>query len=155
MKSNENNIDYNEQYTSEEKAIIKHLINLEKLALDRWFKGDISGYENLWSKQSFTYFDAVVKERVEDHDTIVKFLKSIEGKLFADNYTFQNPRVQLGKDMAVLTYQLFAKTNLIDMEYNCIEVYQKEADGKWRVIHSTWSFIRPMDKNFEKVKTIV
>ena len=33
------------------------------------------------------------------------------------------------------------------MAYNCIEVYQKETDGIWRVIHSTWSFIRPMDMN--------
>ncbi len=41
------------------------------------------------------------------------------------------------------------------MEYNCIEVYQKEADGQWRVIHSTWSFICPMDKDFTPAKEIV
>lgn len=29
--------------------------------LDKWFKGDTSGYEQLWSKRSFTYFDAVVE----------------------------------------------------------------------------------------------
>lgn len=155
MASNQNHTDYHQQYTAEEQAIVEHIINLEKAALDKWFKGDTSGYENLWSKQSFTYFDAVTIERVEDYATIAKFLKSIEGKLFADSYSFENPRVQLGKDMAVLTFQLFAKTNLIDMEYNCIEVFQKETDGEWRVIHSTWSFIRPMDKNFEKVKTVV
>ena len=57
--------------------------------------------------------------------------------------------------MAVLTFQVFAKTNLIDMEYNCIEVYQKEADKEWRVIHSTWSFIRPMDKKFGEEKAVV
>ena len=57
--------------------------------------------------------------------------------------------------MAVLTYQLFAETNLIDMEYNCIEVYQKEDDGQWRVIHSTWSFIRPMEKKFSEEKNVV
>lgn len=47
---------------------------------------------------------------------------------------------------------LFADTNLIDMEYNCIEVYQKEEDGVWRVIHSTWSFIRSMEKRFKEEK---
>ena len=41
------------------------------------------------------------------------------------------------------------------MEYNCIEVFQKETDGEWHVIHSTWSFIRPMDKKFGKEKEIV
>lgn len=57
--------------------------------------------------------------------------------------------------MAVLTYQLFADTNLINMAYDCIEVFQKEENGKWHVIHSTWSFIRPMDHDFNQAKNIV
>ena len=64
------------------------------------------------------------------------------------------PAEQFGKDMAVLTYQLFAKTTLIDMQYNCIEVFQKESDD-WHVIHSTWSFIRPMDMDFSAIKEVV
>lgn len=146
---------YEQAYTAEERQLTAHIIGLEKAALDKWFNGDTSGYEQLWSKRSFTYFDAVVTERVDDHATIAEFLKTIEGKLFADSYDFRSPRVQIGQDMAVLTYQLFAKTTLIDMEYNCIEVYQKEEDGRWRVIHSTWSFIRPMEKNFNAVKEVV
>lgn len=146
---------YELNYTEEERKLAQHIIELEKAALDKWFKSDTSGYEQLWSKRSFTYFDAVVEKRVDDHATIAEFLKTIDGKLFADSYDFRNPRVQIGKDMAVLTYQLFAETTLIDMEYNCIEVYQKEEDGEWRVIHSTWSFIRPMEKNFGKAKDIV
>ena len=146
---------YEQQYTSEERALADHIIDLEKTALDKWFKGDTSGYEELWSKHSFTYFDGVVTERVDNHATIAAFLKTIDGKLFADSYDFHSPRVQFGTDMAVLTYQLFADTSLINMAYNCIEVYQKEDDGKWRVIHSTWSFIRPMDMNFGKAKEVV
>lgn len=138
-----------------ERRLAEHIIGLEKSALDKWFNGDTSGYERLWSERSFTYFDGAVPERIDDHASIAAFLKTIDGKLFADSYNFRNPRVQLGQDMAVLTYQLFAKTTLIDMEYNCIEVYQKEDDGVWRVIHSTWSFIRPMDKDFTPVKEIV
>lgn len=131
------------------------IIGLEKAALDKWFKGDTSGYDRLWSRRSFSYFDGVVTERVDSHAAIEEVLKNIEGKLFADSYDFRNPRVQFGTDMAVLTYQLYAQTTLIDMEYNCVEVYQKEEDGEWRVIHSTWSFIRPMDKDFGKPKEIV
>lgn len=144
------------QYESkEQEALAQHIIGLEKAALDKWFTGDTSGYEKLWSRRSFTYFDAVVTERIDDHATIAEFLKTIDGKLFADSYDFRNPRVQISMDMAVLTYQLFARTTLIDMEYNCIEVYQKEEDGQWRVIHSTWSFIRPMDKDFTPAKEVV
>lgn len=72
-------------------------------------------------------------------------LDDLEGKLHADSYDFCHPRVQFGQDMALLTFQLFSKTNLLDMKYNCIELYQKEEDGQWRVIHSTWSFINPLD----------
>lgn len=146
---------YELQYTEEERRLADHLIGLERAALAKWFKGDTSGYEKLWSKRSFSYFDAVVTERVDDHESISAFLKSIDGKLFADSYDFRHPRVQAGEDMAVLTFQLFAKTSLIDMEYNCIEVYQKEQDGEWRVIHSTWSFIRPMDKQFGRDEDVV
>lgn len=146
---------YEQAYTAEERQLAEHIIGLEKTALNKWFKGDTSGYAQLWSERSFTYFDAVVCERVDDYATIAEFLKTIEGKLFADSYEFRSPRVQFGRDMAVLTYQLFAKTTLIDMEYNCIEVYQKEANGNWRVIHSTWSFIRPMERNFNAVKEVV
>ncbi len=146
--------EYTSKYSDEEKKLAEHLIGLEKKALDRWFKGDVSGYRALWSERSFTYFDAVVKERVEDFETINVFLESIDGKLFAEKYDFRSPRIQFGTDIAVLTYQLFAETNLIDMEYNVIEVFQKESD-EWRVIHSTWSFIRPMDKKFPNLQNIV
>ncbi len=154
MKIDTNVAKYNQEYTPEQEEVVKHIISLEKSALEKWFKGDVSGYRNLWSKQSFTYFDGARKERVENWDTIAKFLESIDGKLFANSFTFLNPRVQLRKDMAVLTFQLFAKTNLIDMEYNCVEVFQKEVVD-WHVIHSTWSFIRPMDKDFEKINVVV
>lgn len=139
-----------------EQQLAEHIIGLERAALDKWFNGDTSGYEQLWSKHSFTYFDSVSDKRIDDHETIVDFLKKIDGKLFARSYDFREPRVQIGKDMAVLTYQLFADTTLINMAYACIEVYQKEdADGEWHVIHSTWSFIRPMDHDFNQVKAIV
>lgn len=148
---------YEQDYTAEERAIATHVIELERAALDKWFKGDTSGYRELWSENSFTYFDGVNPHRIDDHATIAMFLESIDGKLHAERYDFRHPRVQFGvaKDTALLTYQLYADTNLIDMKYNCIEVYRKEEDGRWRVIHSTWSFIRPMDMNFEKAEEVV
>ncbi len=92
-----------------EQHLAEHIIGLEKSALDKWFNGDTFGYEQLWSERSFTYFDGVVTERIDDHATIAEFLKTIDGKLFAESYDFRNPRVQFGLDMAVLTYQLLPK----------------------------------------------
>lgn len=90
-------------------------------------------------------------KRIDTHEDICKYLDAIEGKLHADSYEFCDPRVQFGGDMALLTYQLFAKTNMVDMKYNCVELYKKE-DGKWQVVHSTWCFIRPMDMDFGTLK---
>lgn len=145
---------YEQRYSTEEKHLAEHLIGLERAALDKWFNGDTSGYRKLWSKESFSYFDGANLHRIDDHKSICDFLDTIEGQLHADRYDFCCPRVQFGNDTALLTFQLYAKTNLIDMKYNCIELYQKE-DDEWRVIHSTWSFIRPMDMNFGKVTEIV
>ncbi|NAW51416.1 DUF4440 domain-containing protein [Elizabethkingia argentiflava] len=144
------------QYKNEEeKQIAAHIIGLEEAALEKWFKGDTSGYGQIWSKKSFTYFDAVETKRLEDFESMSDLFQRVEGKLSANSYEVRSPRVQIGVDMAVLTYQLFAKSNLLDMEYNCIEVFQKEEDGNWYAIHSTWSIIRPMDKDFSKLKDIV
>ncbi|AEJ23499.1 hypothetical protein WKK_03125 [Weissella koreensis KACC 15510] len=140
---------------NKENNLEEKIISLEKGALDKWFKGDTSGYLDIWSKNQFSYFDGAVEHRVDTYNDIKEMvLKNVEGKLFADTYNFESPRVQAVADMAVLTYQLYAKTSLIDMQYNCIEVYQLEAD-EWKVIHSTWSFIRPMDMDFNQAKGIV
>lgn len=152
----ENKIIIDPGATAEEKATAQHIINLEKEALDLWFNGQTSGYSRLWSRESFSYFDGVITKRIDSHQQIEEVLKTIEGKLFApEGYRFENPRVQLFGDTAILTFQLYAKTTLIDMQYNCIEVYHKEASGEWHVVHSTWSFIRPMDMNFGEAKQVV
>ncbi|MCM1490622.1 MAG: hypothetical protein NC095_07345 [Muribaculum sp.] len=137
-------------------ATAQHIVDLEKEALNLWFNGQTSGYDRLWSRESFSYFDGAVTKRIDSHKEIEEVFKTIEGKLFAHGgYRFENPRVQLFGDTAILTYQLYADTTLIDMKYNCIEVYHKEATGEWHVVHSTWSFIRPMDMNFGNAEQIV
>ena len=146
---------YEQSYTVQERTLAEHIINLEKSALDKFFNGDMSGYRNLWSERSFTYFDALTTERIESLGELKSFLDNLEGKLHADDYEFRSPRVQFGQKIAVLTYQLFAHTNVNDIQYNVVEIFQKENADEWRVIHSTWSFIRPMDLNFSSFKSVV
>lgn len=141
--------------TNENTDLTAKIIGLEKGALDKWFKGDTSGYLTIWSQKNFSYFDSAKPHRVDTYAEIKEFvLANVEGKLFADTYDFEDPRVQIKGDMAVLTYQLFAKTSLNEMRYNCIEVYEREG-ADWKVVHSTWSFIRPMDMDFGQKKTLV
>lgn len=138
---------YELNYSSDERVLADHLVGLEKAALDKWFKGDTSGYEALFSTRSFTYFDAVVTVRVDDHEAAKKLLAAIHGRLSAESYEFRAPRIQAVKDMAVLTYQLFSETNLIDMEYNVVEVFQKE-ESEWRVTVRHGPLSAPWIRNF-------
>lgn len=142
--------------TEEEQQMAAEVIALEQDALDKWFNGDISGYKKLWSEDNFSYLDSNWDHIIHDKGEIMNFLLSVvEGKLHADSYDFVKPRVQWVNGMGILTYQLFAHTNFNDMRYNCIEIYVKNANGDWTVIQSTWSFIRPMDMDFSKKKTVV
>ena len=148
---NETDHAYEAICTPEQKELAEHLIGLERAALDKWFKGDTSGYRDLWSKRDFSYFDGVKDNRVDTHAEISASLVPMEGALHADSYDFCRPRVQFGGDMAVLTYQLYADTTVggkpFDMRYNCVEVFKKEPDG-WHVVHCTWCFIKPMLTDF-------
>lgn len=93
---------YQQNHSDVERASANDLISLEKSALDKWFNGDISGDESLWPERSFSYFDGVVIERVDDYETIQMFLKSIDGKILADDYEFLHPQVQDSSDLSVV-----------------------------------------------------
>ncbi len=146
---------YEQAYTEEQQRIAAEVIALEKDALDKYFRGDMSGYLELWSKKNFTYFDANCKERADTYDEVADFLTNVIGsRMHADSYDFHAPRVQFGQDMAVLTYQLHADTSLIEMHYNVIEIFQREG-GEWKVIHSTWDLITPFSLDVKRPKTAI
>lgn len=80
---------YEENYTEEQKVLAKELTQMEIDSLNRFYRGDTSGYQNLWSKDNFTYFDANTFERIDTYEEIYNFLMNrIEGKLHAENYDF-------------------------------------------------------------------
>ncbi|MCB2360906.1 nuclear transport factor 2 family protein [Clostridium estertheticum] len=146
---------YEARYTPEQQKLAEEIIGMEKVALDKFFKGDMSGYLDLWSKDNFTYFDAGTEERADTYEEVAHFLKTVvEGNMHADSYDFHAPRVQFGEDIAILTFQLHADTSMIEMHYNVIEIFQKDASG-WHVIHSTWALITPFSPNVKKPKVVV
>lgn len=90
-------------------------------------------------------------KRVDSFAAIKDFMdKNLAGKMHADTYQFVAPRVQLHGDTAILTYQLFADTNFINMKYNVVEVFQKNTTGEWKVFHSTWDTITPYARDLSQ-----
>jgi len=70
------------------------------------------------------------------------------GKIKVDSYDMVGPRVQLRGDVALLTFNLISrgrtpKGEPIVVRWNSTEVYAR-SNGKWSIIHSHWSFIKPL-----------
>lgn len=143
---------YEKQYTPEQKVLAEKLIAMEIDALNRFYRGDSSGYQKLWSKTNFSYFDANFPERIDTYEDILDFLLNrVEGKVNVEHYEFVAPRVQFAGDMAILTYSLPHDENPNSKHYNVIEIFQETEAGDWEVIHSTWQGLDPANKDSRRV----
>ena len=127
--------------------VSEEIIALERAALDRWGKGDPSGYLEIYASE-ITYFDPAIERRLDGLDTMRKYYAPIEGKIKLDRYEMINPKVQVHGDTALLTFNLvdYAKqpdgSEKVSSLWNSTEVYVR-INGEWKIIHSHWSYIKP------------
>lgn len=123
------------------------ILRLERAALDRWGKGDPSGFLELYAPD-ITYFDPVTTMRIDGHASMVDYYRPWIGKIEIDRYEMLNPRVVVDGSMALLTYNLVnyirdAKgIESVGSRWNSTTVYQHRGDA-WKVLHSHWSFTCP------------
>ena len=125
----------------------KTIIALERAALDRWGSGDPQGYLELYAPE-VTYFDPVQERRVDGAASMQKLYGPIKGMVRVDSYEMMEPRVQQRGDVAVLTFNLVSHArrptgDTITVRWNSTEVYARSR-GKWSIIHSHWSFTKPV-----------
>lgn len=116
-------------------AIAQHLLALERAALDRWGKGDPSGFLEL-NAPDVTYFDP--EHRIDGLPALTTLYESIRGKIRIDRDEIIDPRVQVIGDAAILTYRFDSHGSEGVMHWNATEVYRRSA-GQWQIVHSHWS----------------
>jgi hypothetical protein len=118
------------------------IIAKEKMALDRWAKGDPYGYIELAAAE-ITYF-------AEGTDTLVSGFKAFEmlnaavkGKVNIPRFEMRDPKVQLHGDLGILTYVLYNYSELdsITSRWRSTEVYLL-MNGDWKLIHSHWTIFK-------------
>lgn len=120
---------------------------IERESLDRWAKGDPDGFLNAFAPE-VTYFSPTEERRVDGLDAMKALLAPVRGTIRIDRYEMLNTKVQRHGDVAVLTYQIVNYRRLADgkeqrtTRWNSTAVFHR-TDGRWRTIHSHFSYTTP------------
>jgi ketosteroid isomerase-like protein len=118
------------------------IIALEKAALEKWNQGNPDGYLDI-SADDVVYFDPFTEQRLDGLEALKKHYEPIKGQIHVSRYEMPNPKVQAVNEMAVLTFNLFSYSGDEVSKWNCTEVYRFEKSGKWKIVQTHWSFIKP------------
>ena len=127
---------------STEERVTAEIIALERAALDRWGRGDPSGFLEI-SAPDVVYFDPFLDMRIDGLEALTIYYEAIRGKISIDRYELLNPKVHAVGKMAVLTFNYVSYGgNENKVRWNCTEAYRKDPAG-WRIIQTHWSFTHP------------
>lgn len=121
--------------------VAKTVTAMEREALERWGKGDPSGFLQI-SAPDVTYFDPFLDSRIDGLDALTRYYEGIRGKIHIDRFELLNPIVTHVGDLAVLTFNYVSYGGSEDrFPWNCTEVYRR-TDGAWCIIQTHWSFTK-------------
>ena len=132
--------------TTQTKTVAEQIVTLERLALERWGKGDPGGFLELYAPD-ITYFDPLTATRIDGHQAIVDYYRPWAGGIRIPRFDMFNPQVVVDGNMALLTYNLvnyITDANGNESEgsrWNSTTVFRRQDDA-WKSIHSHWSFTR-------------
>jgi uncharacterized protein (TIGR02246 family) len=121
--------------------IADQLIDLERRALERWCRGDPSGFLEI-SAPDVVYFDPFVETRIDGRDALAAYYEALRGKIQAAHFEIIGAHVQLTHKVAVLTFNFTSRGAAGgEQRWNCTEVYREDEEG-WRIIQTHWSLTK-------------
>jgi hypothetical protein len=124
-----------------DEAISAEIIALECAALDRWGKGDPTGFLEI-SAPDVVYFDPSLERRIDGWESLSRYYEAIRGKVSIERFELLNPVVQVAGDAAVLTFNYVSYGRGGEAHpWNCTEVYRR-AGTKWQIIQTHWSYTK-------------
>jgi ketosteroid isomerase-like protein len=124
----------------DKQKIFEILIVLESAALERWGNGDPSGFLEICAPD-VVYFDPYQKIRIDGLEALTQYYKTIWGQVYFDRFELLNPCVQIGGELAVLTFNYVSYTADKQSHWNCTEAYRQAKEG-WQIIQTHWSYTR-------------
>ena len=117
------------------------IVALERAALERWGRGDPSGFLELCD-DDVVYFDPGLERRIDGLPALTRYYEGVRGQVRIDRFQLDNPRVQRGGELAVLTFNYRSWSGSVESRWYCTEVFRRRADG-WRIIQTHWSLTGP------------
>ena len=127
---------------SKEKEVASLILSMERTALNRWGKGDPSGFLEI-SSPDVVYFDPFLERRLDGLKALTDYYEKIRGQIRIDRDEMIGSKVQVCGETAVLTFNYVSYTGTTQMRWNCTEVYQNR-DGRWLIIQTHWSITEHM-----------
>jgi hypothetical protein len=118
--------------------IESQIIDLEKAALERWGRGDPSGFLEICADE-VVYFDPYLERRIDGLAALKEYYEDLRGKVFFDRFELLNAKVQENRGLAVLTFNYISYTGQKADRWNCTEVYML-FDARWKIIQTHWSY---------------
>lgn len=127
--------------TARAPAVASVLIATEHGAMDRWAKGDPSGYMDILA-DDVTIFSPNFDARIDGRAAAVAYYEQLRGKVSIPRYEFLNPRVQQLGDGAVLTfnYVSYGADGAVTSRWNFSEVYRRSG-ARWVIVQSHASHV--------------
>jgi ketosteroid isomerase-like protein len=132
------------------------IIALERVALDRWGRGDPNGYLEIYADE-VTYFAPDTEKRFDGLPAMRNLLLPKTGTISIDRYEMINPIVQFHGGLALLSFNIVnyqrqpnGSEQLI-RRWNVTEAYSR-VNGRWRIVHSHFSYVQPELKQPARVE---
>jgi len=116
------------------------IISMECAALDRWIRGDPSGFLEI-TAPDVVYFDPYREKRIDGLEALTALYRELWGQVLLDRFELLNPLVQVIGDAAVLTFNYVSYKGDTESRWNCTEVYRRDGD-RWQIIQTHWSYTK-------------
>lgn len=121
--------------------VAETIIAVETQALRRWGDGDPDGFLDICHPE-VTYFDPFNDSRIDGLPALRSYYEQLRGQVHIDRFEMINPKVVLGLDLAVLSFNFASQGGNDAFRWNCTETY-REVEGRWLIIQTHWSLVRP------------
>lgn len=121
------------------------IVAIERAALERWGQGDPSGFLEICD-EDVVYFDPGLEHRIDGLQALSRYYETLRGQVRIDRFELVDPKVQLGGELAVLTFNYRSWSGAVQSRWNCTEVFRRRDNG-WRLIQTHWSLTGPHAPN--------